>query len=146
MEDFLFPFDFFIAATPVSLQGRAGSVARWKAAVAQAAQARISERDLQTYLVSSPLAITIYYFPTAPMVGDIDNIIKPIMDALIGVAYIDDQMVEMVTVQKFEPEVGWEITSRSEQLVLALDRINASEAPTPVVYVHIADDLSWRRR
>lgn len=80
------------------------------------------------------------------MAGDIDNIIKPIIDAFIGVAYLDDRMVEMVTVQKFEPEVDWEIASQSEQLTLALDSINASDAPAPMVYVHIADDLSWRRR
>lgn len=142
----LFPFDFFILGTPLSLQARAASLRRWKEAVFDAAQARLQERDLQSYLVESPLAVTIYYFPTAPMAGDIDNIIKPIIDALIGVAYLDDRMVEMVTVQKFEPEVDWEIASQSEQLTLALDSINASDAPAPMVYVHIADDLSWRRR
>jgi Holliday junction resolvase RusA-like endonuclease len=146
VEDFLFPFDFFVSGTPVSLQARPASLRRWKDVVAQAARARILDRDLQTFLIPTSLAVTIYYFPIAPMAGDIDNIVKPILDALIGVTYLDDRMVEMLTVQKFEPELGWEITSQSEQLALALDSINASEAPAPVVYVHIADDLSWRRR
>jgi crossover junction endodeoxyribonuclease RusA len=146
VDELLFPFDFFIAGTPLSLQARATSLRRWKDAVADAAQARIREQELQTFLLPSSLAITIYYFPIAPMGGDIDNIVKPILDALIGVTYLHDRMVEMVTVQKFEPQVDWEITNQSEQLTLALDRINASEAPTPMVYVHIADDLSWRRR
>ncbi|MDH4412675.1 MAG: RusA family crossover junction endodeoxyribonuclease [Rhizobium sp.] len=146
VEDILFPFDFFVLGTPLSLQARSTSLRRWKDTVAQAAAARIRERDIQTFLLPSSLAITIYCFPIAPMGGDIDNIVKPILDALIGVVYLDDRMIEMVTVQKFEPEVAWEISSQSQQLALTLDHLSASEASTPVVYVHIADDLSWRRR
>lgn len=146
VEDLLFPFDFFVLGTPLSLQARTNSLRRWKYTVAQVAAARIRERDIQTFLLPSSLAITIYYFPLAPMSGDIDNIVKPILDALIGVVYLDDRMIEMVTVQKFEPDIAWEISSQSQQLASALDHLSASEASTPVVYVHIADDLSWRRR
>lgn len=50
----------------------------------------------------------IYYFPIAALGGDIDKIVKPIMDALIGVGYTDDNAVERVTVQNCEPAVAWE--------------------------------------
>lgn len=79
------------------------------------------------------------------MGGDIDNIVKPIMDALIGVIYLDDQTVERITAQKFEPDLNWEFLAASEQLTAALDATSASENATPVVYVHITNDLSWRR-
>ncbi len=72
------------------------------------------------------------------MIGDIDNILKPIMDALIHVAYMDDNDVERVVVQKFEPQVERDIAEPSDQLAAALD------ADAPVVYIRVDDDLSWR--
>ena len=144
-EEALFPLEFHLAGTPVSLQGRPASKDRWKNEVADAARRRIAEIVDWTYLAPVPLALTIYYFPIAPMGGDIDNIVKPIMDALIGVVYVDDKIVERVTVQKFEPAVTWEFSEPSEQLITALDTTSASEDPTPVVFVHVANDLSWRR-
>jgi hypothetical protein len=73
------------------------------------------------------------------MLGDVDNIVKPIVDGLIRIAYLDDNDVERVTVQKFEPQVEWSFASPGEQLAAALDY-----AP-PVVYIRVDDDLSWRR-
>lgn len=75
----------------------------------------------------------------APMDGDLDNIVKPILDALINVAYMNDRDVERVIVQKFEPEVEWDFANPSDRLARALDT-----AP-PVVYIRVDDDLSWRR-
>ena len=49
------------------------------------------------------MAVTIYYFTDAKMEGDIDNIIKPIVDSLNKIVYIDDSQVERIVVQKFEP-------------------------------------------
>ena len=37
------------------------------------------------------------------MEGDLDNIVKPILDALSGLIYVDDAQVERILVQKFEP-------------------------------------------
>ncbi len=73
------------------------------------------------------------------MEGDIDNIVKPIMDALIGIAYPDDRFVERIVAQKFEPDTDWAFASPSDQLAAALDK------PVPVVYVRVDDDLKWRR-
>lgn len=73
------------------------------------------------------------------MEGDVDNIVKPIMDALIGIAYPDDRVVERVLVQKFEPDVDWSFEEPSEMLSAALD------TDAPVVYVRVDDDLAWRR-
>ena len=73
------------------------------------------------------------------MQGDVDNIVKPIMDALVHLAYNDDRAIERVVVQKVEPGIGWDFATASNQLVNAL-----SLAP-PVVYIRIDDDLSWRR-
>lgn len=139
-EETLYPFEIVLQATPVALQAkRATSREAWKERVRQAA----SERQRETYelgfLDDRALAVTIYYFPNAPMEGDVDNIVKLILDGMKGIAYLDDHAVERVTVQKFEPEAGWEFAAQSEQLALALD------IGPPVVYIRVDHDLSWRR-
>jgi crossover junction endodeoxyribonuclease RusA len=146
-EESLFPLEFHLAGTPISLQGRPASRERWKAEVKEAARQRIAETTEWSWLDPEPLALalTIYYFPSTPMGGDIDNIVKPIMDALVGVAYLDDKWIERVTVQKFEPGLGWTFSAPSEQLSAALSAASRLETEIPVVYVHVGNDLSWRR-
>jgi hypothetical protein len=135
----LYPLEFFVAETPISLQGSGGSKERWKARVKQMGRDRVRQTDELGFLDRRPLALTVYYFPAAPMAGDVDNIVKPIMDALVHVAYMNDRDVERVAVQKFEPQVEWGFADPSDQLAAALDTV------PPVVYVRVDDDLIWRR-
>jgi len=135
----IFPLEFFIAATPRALGASSNSKERWKAKVQEVARKRIDEIVEFSWLDQRPLALSIYYFSAAPMEGDVDNIIKPIMDALIGVAYPNDRVVERVLAQKFEPDVDWSFEQPDEILSAALD-IDA-----PVVYVRVDDDFAWRR-
>ncbi len=72
------------------------------------------------------------------MEGDIDNIVKPILDGMIRVAYIDDNVVERVLVQRFEPGIERPFKDVTERLAAALD------LEAPVVYIRVDDDLSWR--
>ncbi|WP_407521206.1 RusA family crossover junction endodeoxyribonuclease [Methylobacterium oryzisoli] len=134
-----YPLEFFVAATPRSLQASSRSRERWKTIVRDAARDRIHETDGLGFLDDRPVSLTIHYFPDAAMQGDIDNIVKPIMDALIHVAYMTDRVVERVLAQKFEPEADWTIADPGAQLLAAL------ATARPVVYVRVDDDLSWRR-
>lgn len=138
-QNALYPFEVVVEGTPISLQGSGTSKERWKATVKTAGQNRARATDEIGFLYSAPVALTIFYLAAAPMVGDVDNIVKPIMDALINVAYADDRFVERVIVQKFEPGVDWEFIDPSDQLSTAL------EATPPVVYIRVIDDLSWRQ-
>lgn len=63
------------------------------------------------------------------MQGDIDNILKPILDALNKVLYPDDRQVERILVQKFEPRRVFEFANPSN----TLERAIASQRP--LVYV-----------
>jgi Holliday junction resolvase RusA-like endonuclease len=134
----LYPLEFYIQGTPRSLRTSRRSKEEWKANVRAAARQRVHETDDLGLLDERPLALTIFYFPAAPMEGDVDNIVKLIMDALIFVAYLDDRVVERVLVQKFEQYVDKTIAGRSIQLSMALN------ADRPVVYVRVDDDLRWR--
>lgn len=139
-QDALYPLEFFVLGEPRTVQTKnPKSREGWKVAVEASARARARETDELGFLFRRPVAVTIYYFPKAPMQGDIDNIVKPILDALIHVAYQDDKDVERVTAQKFEPGVAWNFEKPSQRLETAL------AAAPPVVYVRVDDDLSWRR-
>jgi crossover junction endodeoxyribonuclease RusA len=134
----LYPLEFYVAATPRSLQASSTSKKRWSGTIAEAARERIRATNELGFLYPQPLSVSIYYFPIAPMVGDVDNIVKPILDAMVHVAYLNDKHIERVIIQKFEPMVDWEFGGPSAQLTAALD------TPPPVVYVRVDDDLSWR--
>jgi Holliday junction resolvase RusA-like endonuclease len=84
------PFEFIVDGPPVSQQTRRRErLHEWKRIIRAAAEAY--------WPVGRPpstdeLTITIYYFyEVAPV--DIDNIVKPIHDALIGLVYEDDLQV-----------------------------------------------------
>ena len=75
-----FPLEFLVEGTPLSLQAkRRESIAQWKLRIMEASRPVPPEGHFAS---DSPLTITMYYFPPAEMAGDLDNIIKPILDAL----------------------------------------------------------------
>lgn len=84
-----FPLEFVVAGTPVSLQAkRRESLDQWKSRIVDASRTVLPEGHFAT---DDPLAITLYYFPDSQMQGDIDNIVKPILDALERHVYMDDR-------------------------------------------------------
>ena len=86
----MLPFEFTIQGPPVSHQTRnRARLQQWKNDVRAAAQARVVAGAAPC---PDPvqIAITYYYEGDSP---DVDNIIKPIQDALNGVVFIDDAQV-----------------------------------------------------
>jgi len=68
------------------------------------------------------------------MAGDIDNIVKPVLDALGRHIYLDDRQVHRVLVQKFEPGNVFEFAAPSSTLQDALNRAK------PVLYIRLSND------
>ena len=127
-----FPLEFVVAGTPVSLQAkRRESLDQWKGRVVEASRTVLPEGHFAT---DDPLAITLYYFPDSEMQGDVDNVVKPILDALGRHIYMDDRQVQRVLVQKFEPGNVFGFTQPSPMLG------NALEQPKPALYIRLSDD------
>jgi hypothetical protein len=128
-----FPLEFVVEGTPVSLQAkrRRGSLREWKDRVAGAARRVLPEAH---FVTSRPLAITMFYFAAAPIQGDIDNIVKPILDALCRVVYIDDHQINRVLIQKFEPGNIFEFASPSHVLAEAIGK------PKPTLYIRLSSN------
>ncbi|MBU6445569.1 MAG: RusA family crossover junction endodeoxyribonuclease [Alphaproteobacteria bacterium] len=127
-----FPVEFIVLGTPISHQtASANSRDEWKQRVRDACRAILPEGHWAT---ESLVAVTLYYFPPIEMDGDIDNIVKFILDALKGLLYVDDSQVERLVVQKFEPQRMYQFSSPSAVLSDALT------GEKPLLYVRISTD------
>ena len=127
-----FPLEFVVHGTPVSLQtARTKSKDDWKLRVKIASYGALPEGH---FLTEAPISVTLFYFPDTEMQGDIDNIVKPILDALSKHIYHDDRQVERVWVQKFEPGRIFQFARPSEALSEALS------GEKPLLFVRVGDD------
>jgi Holliday junction resolvase RusA-like endonuclease len=83
-------FEFILDGPPVSQQTRRRErLHAWKLFVRGEAAKRWPQGQLPFL---GPVKVSITYF--YGMVGvDVDNIIKPILDALVGLVYVDDEQV-----------------------------------------------------
>lgn len=106
-----FPLEFFLEGVPLALGASSRSRERWKARVAEAVRSKL---QAGCWAVEGPIAVTIFYFPSGPMQGDLDNIVKPILDAMTALVYLDDRQVERLLVRKFEPHRPFSFTLRAK--------------------------------
>ncbi len=126
------PLEFVVYGVAVSLQASSQARTRWIDHVRETA--RIA-RGAENFALDVGVAVTLYYFPRGPMQGDIDNIVKPVLDALSPYIFLDDHQVERIVVQKFEPGGEFVFAAPSPALLLALAAIR------PALYVCITDDV-----
>jgi len=83
------PWDVAVLGIPASVQGSSARRQQWKAAVSTAALAAWPSGDPP---LARPVQFKVTYFHQgAPL--DVDNMIKPIQDALIGIVYDDDKWI-----------------------------------------------------
>ena len=127
-----FPIEFIVHGTPVSQQAkRSESREEWKRRVKSASRQALPASHFAS---DERIAVTLYYLPDEPMQGDIDNIVKPILDALSRHIYLDDRQVERLVVQKFEPDNVFTFTQPSQTFATAL------RAMPPLLYVRVSND------
>jgi hypothetical protein len=127
-----FPIEFVVMGTPVSLGAKRPETRdEWKERVKAASNVAIPHPH---FVSGDRIALTIYNLPDEPMEGDIDNIVKFILDALCRHIYIDDRQVERVVVQKFEPGNVFTFSKPSETFLQALG------SPRPLVYIRVSND------
>jgi Holliday junction resolvase RusA-like endonuclease len=132
--------EFVIRDTPRSHQSaNTKGKQLWKRKVGEIAGTHVKTLRDFFFMDQRPLAVTIFYFPPTEMDGDVDNIVKLIVDGMVTIIYPDDRLLERIIVQKFEP--GVESVFRS--LTPTLEQ--AVETDPPVIYIRIDDDLSWRQ-
>src|SRR5579863_8057264 len=111
------PFEFNVAGVAVSSQGSVSSREAWKERIRRAARAYLPEG---AWALENRLEVTIFFLSGNEMIGDLDNRIKPILDALTGPVFLDDRLVDRLVVQRFAPSGGCRILNPSYMLISAI--------------------------
>ncbi len=114
-------FEFILDGPPVSQQARRRDRLRaWKVTVRQEAEKYwLSEQKATTGFVM--LQVTYFYDAIAI---DVDNIVKPIQDAIIGLAYVDDDQITDVLVRKRNLSSNFRIENMTSTLAEGFSRGN----------------------
>lgn len=124
------PWDCAVPGVPASLQSSTRKRADWRARVAAAAVARwpVEEPALEI-----PLALTMAFLHTGEPL-DVDNMLKPTLDALKGIAYDDDARLDQVVGLRHDLSQGFRVTRLSPVLARALVDLGGG----PFVYLQLS--------
>lgn len=109
-------FEFVIPQRPVSLQASTKGLGKWKTFVTTEARKYWSSPPVKTIGLELML---VYLSDVAP--PDIDNIIKPIQDAMNGLVYDDDFQITDVHAHRRTVCGAYDITNLSPELIRAID-------------------------
>jgi len=124
------PFEFVIPQRPVSQQARRRErVREWKDFVAEHARTAVGAAHP---LAATPVAMRVLYLYDEVAL-DVDNILKPIHDALIGVIFEDDSIVTDVEIRRRWRGATFTLNAVSPVLAAGL------ELGREFVYVSLAD-------
>jgi crossover junction endodeoxyribonuclease RusA len=124
------PVEFVIPQRPVSQQARRRERVRdWKEFVAQHARGAVGHAHV---LVTDPVALRLLHLYDEVAL-DVDNILKPIHDALIGVIFEDDSVVTDVEIRRRWRGAGFTLNAVSPVLAAGL------ELGGEFVYVSLTD-------
>lgn len=112
----MIPFEFSVDGPPVSLQTKnRARLQAWKAKVRRAAELG--------WGINPPVAdevcvrITYFFDTEAP---DVDNIIKPIQDALVGLVYVDDAQVSDTSSRKSRIDGAFKVKGVAPDVAIKL--------------------------
>lgn len=86
------PFEFLIPDRPLSLQAKPEAKVKWKQLVNNEAK----KTWVYPLVEEGDLHVSIVYLCDDSQQPDTDNIVKPILDALNGLVYVDDMLVSDV--------------------------------------------------
>jgi Holliday junction resolvase RusA-like endonuclease len=113
----LLPFEFIVDGVPVSQQTRRQArLHAWKATVRQEAEKYWPADDAPT---SDLVMVKVTYFYDSVSM-DVDNIVKPIQDALVGLIYVDDDQVTDVVSRKRNLSGDFRVEALSSVLAAGL--------------------------
>ena len=109
-------FRIWVQGHPQSMQGTPRHLAQYRERITESA------RQVVPYPVKSTrIDIEIYFQSRGPLRPDVDNIIKPILDALNGVVYFDDSQVRSIRVAAFPTDEAYGFSGPTS--IETLDRL-----------------------
>lgn len=90
-------FEFIVTGSPVSLQrNNRAKLQEWKAKIREVVAESL---PIGMQATSEPVQVIITHY-CVTQISDLDNIIKPIVDAMNSIVYVDDRQVTDLTVKR----------------------------------------------
>jgi hypothetical protein len=139
--------ELIVEGTPRSLQGSRAGIADWKEVVRAAADVAYPDRDVRIDYVDVSARILHFCFDWGDNAGDLDNIAKPILDAIAGVVFFNDNQVTEVLLRRTDLERHdlTEIEGASPLLAERIERALQDEDPLGFVYIAVSTEVDHRR-
>jgi Holliday junction resolvase RusA-like endonuclease len=127
----MLPLEFIVIGTPKSVQAPSRAKAKWKADVRSSA---IAAAGLASIVPTTDVRVTILYFYVRTDL-DVDNIVKPILDAMNSIAYIDDdQVIDLIAAKR---DLANDYTVAAVSPVLAAQLPGPGRAASDFVFVRV---------
>jgi len=126
-------FRIWVEGHPQSLQANRKGLERYKERIRNAAGNVVPHPTK-----SKRIDIEIFFRAERPLRADVDNIIKPILDALKGIVYLDDSQVRSVRATALPSDDAYSISGQTSREVLL--RLTAS--PPKEFLINIFEGLS----
>jgi len=123
--------EFVVAGTPMSQQASSKSRTAWKKEVQEAAKKKWGTAPP----FAGEVMVTITYFFEDKLL-DVDNMAKPILDALTGLVYFDDSQVTDLLCRKRDLKGDVRIQNPSSVLLENLSR------PEQFLHITVVDALN----
>ena len=89
----MWPLEFVVLSTPKSQQGSAIGLRQWRQTVRTAASQNWNASQPVVGTVAVSITFLFDRFAGSGQEPDVDNVAKPIIDALKGLVYLDDHVV-----------------------------------------------------
>lgn len=102
------PFEFIVLGLPVGHQASSIRKTAWKTTVRNSAAAYWQNRTSPT---AQSLQVTIIHYYATTTIGDTDNLVKPILDALIGIVYVDDSIITDVLCRRRRIDTSYDFSA-----------------------------------
>src|SRR5688572_22098200 len=108
--------EFTVTGTPISSGASSRSKTNWRARVASAAAAAL---PVDHALIADRLRVTVIYFYVESDL-DLDNILKPVLDSMKGVVYVDDAQIVNIVAAKRDLVGSYVLTDAPPSIVALL--------------------------
>ena len=127
-------FDFTVDGAPLSQQAKSkANLQAWRSRVRTAANAAWPMPRLP-FDIGVTFSVTQFFDGDA---GDVDNIIKPIQDALIGLVYLDDSLVMDTSAHKRDLKGAFRLGGLPPEVAVRLTQA------LEFVWVRISDEPDY---
>lgn len=134
--------EIIVEGTPRSLQGSRRGLTDWMAHVRAAAERAYPEREERLDFVDVSARILHFCFDWGDTDGDLDNIAKPILDALAGILFFNDSQIKELVLRRTDLQARALTTIDRATPLLAerIDRALRTSDGSGFVYVAVGTD------